>query len=279
MYLSRWYRVPAGARRAARRQARRRPRLPQVPRRPRRRPHAVDHARHPHPRQRAARRACRDPDGFERAVPDAARARPLLRRRAAGADRRRAADDRPAQPDPALRRRRRRARPCSGSTPSATAHTCTNPLYGRGCSLALVQALLAGRRHRRPPRRPGRRGPSPYEAASVREIEPWYHSSVEMDIAGADPGIERGRHRAARPTRWRGCSWPPRPIPVIGRALTRMMNLLATPAELAADAEFTARVGARSSPTPSLPGAAAAGPTRAELLDALAASSRPAGAA
>ena len=52
------------------------------------------------------------------------------------------------------------------------AHTCTNPLYGRGCSLAMVQAQLAGRRavdelgddHDRPGRA--------YEAASRRRDRP-----------------------------------------------------------------------------------------------------------
>ncbi len=36
------------------------------------------------------------------------------------------------------------------------AHTCTNPLYGRGCSLAMVQATLLADALDRSPRRPGR---------------------------------------------------------------------------------------------------------------------------
>ena len=90
----------------------------------------------------------------------------------------------------------------------------------------------------------------------MREIEPWYHSSVEMDIAGADPGNEPGAPGA-----------PPSPMarvfvaaetdPVIGRALTKMMNLLTTPAELAADAEFSARVAAIFADPDAVPGPAA----------------------
>ena len=60
------------------------------------------------------------------------------------------------------------------------AHTATNPLYGRGCSLALVQAQLlsdlvdefgddhAGRCRA-------------YEAATRAEITPWYKASVNQD--------------------------------------------------------------------------------------------------
>src|SRR5262245_58189907 len=116
-------------------------------------------------------------------------------------------------------------------------HTCTNPLYGRGCSLALVQSLrladaLAAHGDDAAARA------TAYEGACQREIEPWYHSSVEMDIAGSDPGVDGD-----------GAERPPNPMarvfvaaetdPVIGRALTKMMNLLITPAELGDDAEFT----------------------------------------
>ncbi len=59
------------------------------------------------------------------------------------------------------------------------AHTCTNPAYGRGQSLALLQATMladalegdadlvaAGRA---------------YEAASLERVVPWYHFSVLTD--------------------------------------------------------------------------------------------------
>jgi 2-polyprenyl-6-methoxyphenol hydroxylase-like FAD-dependent oxidoreductase len=147
-------------------------------------------------------------------------------------------------------------------------HTCTNPLYGRGCSLALVQATVLADLMAVHPGDPFGRAVA-YEEAAVREIEPWYHSSVEMDIAGADPGAEPGAPEK-----------PPSPMarvfvaaetdPVIGRGLTKMMNLLTTPAELAADAEFSARVAAIFADPDAYPVPPRAGPSRAELLDALA---------
>jgi 2-polyprenyl-6-methoxyphenol hydroxylase-like FAD-dependent oxidoreductase len=149
-------------------------------------------------------------------------------------------------------------------------HTCTNPLYGRGCSLALVQALLLADALATHGDDATARATA-YEAACGREIEPWYHSSVEMDIAGADPGLADGATER-----------PPDPMarvfvaaetdPVIGRALTRMMNLLATPAELATDGEFTARVAAILADPAAYPVPPRPGPTRRELLDALAGS-------
>ena len=51
-----------------------------------------------------------------------------------------------------------------------------------------------------------------------------------------------------------------------------MMNLLATPAELATDAEFTARVAAIFADPDAYPVPPRPGPTRRELLDALAGS-------
>jgi 2-polyprenyl-6-methoxyphenol hydroxylase-like FAD-dependent oxidoreductase len=152
-------------------------------------------------------------------------------------------------------------------------HTCTNPLYGRGCSLALVQSLrladaIAAHGDDAVARAQA------YEAACQREIEPWYHSSVEMDIAGSDPGIEEDGAGAER---------PPNPMahvfvaaetdPVIGRGLTKMMNLLVTPAELSADAEFSARVAAIFANPEAYPLPPRPGPSRRELLAALAGSS------
>ncbi len=149
-------------------------------------------------------------------------------------------------------------------------HTCTNPLYGRGCSLALVQSLRLADAIAAHGNDAGARARA-YEAACQREIEPWYHSSVEMDVAGSDPGIEGD-----------GAERPPNPMarvfvaaetdPVIGRALTRMMNLLITPAELGNDAEFSARVAAIFADPDSYPLPPRAGPSRRELLAVVAGS-------
>lgn len=82
-----------------------------------------------------------------------------------------------------------------GGRPGATgfhalgdAHTTTNPLYGRGCSLAMVQAVLLTDAFLAHPSDPVARARA-YEQASQREIEPWYHFSVDGDAlrVGSDP--------------------------------------------------------------------------------------------
>jgi 2-polyprenyl-6-methoxyphenol hydroxylase-like FAD-dependent oxidoreductase len=141
-------------------------------------------------------------------------------------------------------------------------HTCTNPLYGRGCSLAMVQAVLLADATAAHPGDPAGRAQA-YEAACRREIKPWFHQSVEMDAGGADPASS-------------DVEAPPNPMarvfaaaatdPVIGRGLTRLMNLLTLPSELAADAEFGARVAAIFADPESYPLPPRIGPSRADLL-------------
>ncbi|MET0901642.1 MAG: FAD-dependent oxidoreductase [Acidimicrobiales bacterium] len=66
------------------------------------------------------------------------------------------------------------------------AHTCTNPLYGRGSSLAVLQAVLVAdalAAH------PGDRDAAAraYEAASAARVEPWYDVSLLTDLAARAP--------------------------------------------------------------------------------------------
>src|SRR5690606_36314978 len=70
--------------------------------------------------------------------------------------------------------------PVSAFTAVGDAHTCTNPLYGRGCSLAIVQANLlldAVEAH------PGDLDAAllAYEAATTEHIAPWYQAAVLSD--------------------------------------------------------------------------------------------------
>jgi len=84
-----------------------------------------------------------------------------------------------------------------------------------------------------------------------------------MDAGGADPASS-------------DVEAPPNPMarvfaaaatdPVIGRGLTRLMNLLTLPSELAADAEFGARVAAIFADPESYPLPPRIGPSRADLL-------------
>ena len=111
------------------------------------------------------------------------------------------------------------------------AHTCTNPLYGRGCSLALVQAFrLAGAladASRTTRSRVGRA----YEAASEREVAPSYEFAMQMDRMGADPAGSpaRRRRRRRRGKAMAAVFVAGATDPVIGRGLMRLWNLLATP--------------------------------------------------
>ena len=147
-------------------------------------------------------------------------------------------------------------------------HTCTNPLYGRGCALALVQAVLLADAATAHPGDPGGRARA-YEAGCARQVEPWFEVSVQMDRLGADPAgtAAAGPGRQAM-MRLLGAAATD---PVIGRGMARFWNLLVTPAELMADPVYMRRVAEVLSDPDAYPVPPAAGPTRDELLTALAA--------
>ena len=141
------------------------------------------------------------------------------------------------------------------------AHTCTNPLYGRGLLARLRAGGAARRRPRRAPRR--RRRPRPRlrggvparDRAVVRDGRCRWTTPAPTrpPPAGTAPTSRR-----ARP--WPRCSSPPPPSRCIGRALARLWNLLATPADLMADGAVP-RQGRRVVAEPDkYPSAAAGGP-------------------
>lgn len=150
------------------------------------------------------------------------------------------------------------------------AHTCTNPLYGRGCSLALVQARLLAEATAAHPGDAVARAAT-YEAACAREVEPWFEISVQMDRMGADPaGLSSGDGDDPAGKAMAAVFVAAATDPVIGRAMTRFWNLLATPADLAADADLTARMAAVMADPDAYPGPPREGPSREQLLDSLA---------
>jgi hypothetical protein len=158
------------------------------------------------------------------------------------------------------------------------AHTCTNPLYGRGCSLAFVQAVELADAFAAHPDDPDARARA-YEAASAREVEPWFDHSVQTDRM-ADPGTGAEPDPDALSPAARGFAalFAAAAVePVLGRPLAKLWNLLLTPAELASDPAFVARAAAVMS-DPDAPIPPRAGPTRRELLEALSADPAPAGA-
>lgn len=160
------------------------------------------------------------------------------------------------------------------------AHTCTNPLYGRGCSLAMVQATalvdtLA------------EHGSDPeaalvaYEATSAREVLPWYHAAVSQDrldrgsrqagpSSGSPPSESTGIGPQELKVLLRDGVYPAlRVDAVVFRAFMRMFNLLSTPDALLADPDILARVLAVFGDRDERPPEPVLGPGRRELLTSL----------
>lgn len=155
------------------------------------------------------------------------------------------------------------------------AHTCTNPLYGRGCSLALVQAgLLADAVAAHPGDAVARA--RAYEAACRHEVEPWYDLAVQTDATGADPtgfsatGAEGGSSTSPQAKAMAALFVAGATDPVIGRALARLWNLLDTPADMAAQPEVVVRMAVVMADPDAHPPPPRVGPTRRELLAILA---------
>jgi 2-polyprenyl-6-methoxyphenol hydroxylase-like FAD-dependent oxidoreductase len=146
------------------------------------------------------------------------------------------------------------------------AHTCTNPLYGRGCALAAVHARLLADALVAHPDDPVERARA-YEAAGALEVEPWFHSAVQLDTMGADPNGGAGSSPEAKAM---GAVFAAAATdPVVGRAIARVMNLLMTPAELMTDAAFLARSAEIMAHPDDYPAPERTGPTRDELLESL----------
>jgi len=148
------------------------------------------------------------------------------------------------------------------------AHTCTNPLYGRGCSLALLQAVLladAMEAHDDPVERS-----AAYEAACRDQVTPWFHHAVEVDKSGADTA-EGDVHDQVQRDRLRAVMAAGQTDPVIGRGMARLWNLLTRPADLNAEPDFMARVIEVMADPEAYPVPDETGPSRQLLLDGLAA--------
>lgn len=147
------------------------------------------------------------------------------------------------------------------------AHTSTNPLYGRGCSLAVLQATLLRQALRDHPDDPTARAVA-YEVATAAEIEPWYHTSVAQDQFNR---MQAEAARAAKENRTDGGTSQgtngdgessgeldgpaffgkvvregllpaSRTDAVVARAFLRVINVLQTPESLFNDADVTSRI-------------------------------------
>ncbi|MGB6056717.1 MAG: FAD-dependent oxidoreductase [Microthrixaceae bacterium] len=184
------------------------------------------------------------------------------------------------------------------------AHTCTNPIYGRGCSLAMVQASLFtealdkfGLDHE------GRS--LAFEAASAEHIYPWYRAAVSQDRLNAqlmtgdtrgssqsepaepggnaggsttkseavatdpsaeDQGLEQARFMRELLTD--GLFPAIRVDPVVLRAFLRMFNLLEAPDSLMTNSDVIGRVMTVFQQRDQREPPAPLGPTREETLAA-----------
>ena len=128
------------------------------------------------------------------------------------------------------------------------AHTCTNPLYGRGSSLAVLQAVLVADALAAHPDDRDAAARS-YESASAERVEPWYHVSLMTDLAAATP-----RDESAPPTE--KADTPPAPRldlqtlrriaasgdPELSVLVAKTMSLLLTPQEVFGDPEVIERL-------------------------------------
>jgi 2-polyprenyl-6-methoxyphenol hydroxylase-like FAD-dependent oxidoreductase len=163
------------------------------------------------------------------------------------------------------------------------AHTCTNPLYGRGCSLAFVHATLLGRSlndHEDDPVELVR----DFERATRSEITPWYRAAVAQDASNrraTEPATEGSGSSSEdapvhpgdvlRDVLRDGLMPAVRTDPVVLRAFLRSFNLLQRPEQLMADSDVIARVMAVYQARGERPAEPSPGIERSELLARLAA--------
>ena len=149
------------------------------------------------------------------------------------------------------------------------AHTTTNPLYGRGCSLAAVQAVALADAMADHAGDPVARAAA-YEAFNKAEVEPWFDNAVMMDRFGADPagsGALGGPGAGSDSAKALGAVFAAAATdPVIGRGIARFMNLLQTPMQLMTDPELMGRIAEVMAEPDKYPAPRPDGPNRRQLL-------------
>ncbi|MGI9578908.1 MAG: NAD(P)/FAD-dependent oxidoreductase, partial [Microthrixaceae bacterium] len=151
------------------------------------------------------------------------------------------------------------------------AHTATNPLYGRGCSLAMAQAGLLTEALAEPDPLDAAQH---YEAACRREILPWHSAAVAQDrMNKAASAANNTQAEFARSILREGLFPAMREDPVVLRAFLRMFNLLEPPDSLMGNADVVGRVMTAYQNRDSRPPEAPLGPDRQQLVATLSATS------
>lgn len=150
---------------------------------------------------------------------------------------------------------------------------CTNPLYGRGCSLAMVHAVLLADTLAEVGDDPGDAAAA-FTAATRSVIEPWYGASVAQDRHDRQARAEDDDDESAGVgvgSLMRHGLLPAAGVdPLVWRAFIRTFNLLAPPDALMRDPEVVLRVMATWQTRAERPPPPRLGPDRAELLGRLA---------
>ncbi|HKY16622.1 MAG TPA: FAD-dependent oxidoreductase [Microthrixaceae bacterium] len=165
------------------------------------------------------------------------------------------------------------------------AHTCTNPLYGRGCSLAMVMSqMLADAVEEFGD---ARAAVLAYELRNRDEIHPWYRAAVSQDAAtraaiaaergetatddSSGDGADTVEEDPMRALLREGLLPALREDPVVLRAFLRMLNLLDPPESLMSNFDVLGRVMQSYQNREERPAEPSLGPDRAGLLADLAA--------
>jgi 2-polyprenyl-6-methoxyphenol hydroxylase-like FAD-dependent oxidoreductase len=158
------------------------------------------------------------------------------------------------------------------------ASVCTNPLYGRGCSLALVHAFGLADSFRE---HAGdlREGLLAFDGFTGDELDPWFRAAVLQDEESKAMSASRPASDASddaedaraqiRSVMRDGLVPALQTSPIVFRAFLRWFNLLARPDALIADGEVVSEVMAAYAARDSRPPTPAFGPTRDELLTTL----------
>jgi 2-polyprenyl-6-methoxyphenol hydroxylase-like FAD-dependent oxidoreductase len=151
------------------------------------------------------------------------------------------------------------------------ASVCTNPLYGRGCSLAIVHAfgLADTLREHSDDLDALARG---FAGFTDRELLPWFRSAVFQDTQskGMQENLSAEDPRAFMQEVFRDGLLPAlRTSPVVFRAFLRWFNLLVTPETLMQDPAVIGDVLAAYQDRDNHPEPPTLGPTRAELVGRL----------
>ncbi len=170
----------------------------------------------------------------------------------------------------------------TGVVPVGDSVLCTNPLFGRGCSIAFWGAHLLAQAIEAFPD-DTREVALAYNASLQAEIVPWYLSGVQQDaearrvaaalLAGDDPDGDVSDPRTFQRAVFRDGLLPAiRTDATVLRAFFRALNLLTTPEAMIQDADLGARVFAVWQDRENRPPEPAMGPkSRSDLMVLIAA--------